>query len=90
MVSPVLDRQGTDGGFKFIWAEEDHAMWRSRIMHRATYEERLAEEAQRLKEQAKKAAFGRERDLLLRKARQAETAAHVSEWITSPGLMSPK
>jgi hypothetical protein len=33
-------------------------MWRSRIMHRATFEERLAEEARRLKEQAKKAAAG--------------------------------
>jgi len=65
-------------------------MWRSRITHGATFEEPLAEEARRLKEQAKKAAFGRERDLLLRRARQAETAAHVNEWITSPGLMSPR
>jgi hypothetical protein len=58
--------------------------------HTASFEERLAEEALRLKEQAKKAAFGRERDLLLRKARQAEIGAHIKEWITSPGLMSPK
>jgi hypothetical protein len=65
-------------------------MWRSRIMHRATFEERLAEEARRLKEQAKKAAAGREREALLRNARQAETAAHINQWITSPGLMSPK
>ena len=65
-------------------------MWRSRIMHRATFEERLAEEARRLKEQAKKAAAGREREALLRKARQAETGAHINEWITSPGLVPPK
>jgi len=65
-------------------------MWRSRIMHRATFEERLAEEARRLKEQAKKAAAGREREALLRKARQADTAAHINEWITSPGLVPPK
>ena len=65
-------------------------MWRSRIMHRATFEERLAEEARRLKEQAKKAAASREREALLRKARQADTAAHINEWITSPGLVPPK
>jgi hypothetical protein len=28
--------------------------------------------------------------MLLRKARQAETAAHISEWLSSPGLASPK
>ena len=49
-------------------------MERPRIRHRATFEERLAEEARRLKEQANKSALGREREVLLRKARQAETA----------------
>jgi hypothetical protein len=33
---------------------------------------------------------GHERDLLLRKGRQTETAAHVNEWLTSPGLSPPK
>lgn len=32
---------------------------------------------------------GLERDLLLRKARQAETGAHMSEWLRSPGLKPP-
>ena len=26
------------------------------------------------------------RELLLRRARQAETASHINEWLTSPGL----
>jgi hypothetical protein len=26
----------------------------------------------------------------LRKARQAETAAHINDWLTSPGLQPPK
>jgi hypothetical protein len=67
---------------------EDHAM--RRRIGAATFEERLAEEARRLKEQAKKMAAGREREELLRKARQAETAAHIDKWITSPGLMPPE
>jgi hypothetical protein len=28
--------------------------------------------------------------MLLRKARQAETAAHVDEWLSPPGLQPPK
>jgi len=31
-----------------------------------------------------------ERDALLRKARQAETAANIDEWLDSPGLQPPK
>ena len=33
---------------------------------------------------------GSERDLLLKKARQADTAAHLDEWANSPGLQPPK
>lgn len=52
-------------------------------------EQRLAEEAQRLREAADMAERIQDRDMLLRKARQAETAAHVKEWITSRGLQPP-
>ena len=56
----------------------------------ATFDQRLAQEAERLREQARKLKHGPERDQLLRKARQTETAAHISEWINSPGLQPPK
>jgi hypothetical protein len=29
-------------------------------------------------------------ELLLRRARQAEIASHMSDWLNSPGLQSPK
>ena len=32
---------------------------------------------------------GKEREGLLRKARQQETASHVNEWLSSPGLAPP-
>jgi len=51
-------------------------------MHKATFEERLAEEARRLKEQAKKVAAGREREELLRKAREAVHSSSP-KWATS-------
>jgi hypothetical protein len=61
-----------------------------RIKHKASFEERLAEHARRLREQAKMLPPGKERDGLMRRSRQAEITAHISEWLTSPGLASPK
>lgn len=51
---------------------------------------RLAEEAKRLREEAKLLPPGAVRDELIRKARQAETGSHVTEWVTSPGLRPPE
>jgi hypothetical protein len=59
---------------------------RKRIKHIASFEERLAFEAERLRARAKQFQPGLRRDELLRKARQAETASHINEWLTSPGL----
>ena len=55
-----------------------------------TYEQRLAQEAHRVKERAKTLPQGKERELLSRKVRQLETASRISEWISSPGLQPPK
>jgi hypothetical protein len=64
---------------------------RKRVKHLTTFEERLAQEARQFKEAAEKQPHGgMARELLLRRARQAETASHMSEWLTSPGLASPK
>jgi hypothetical protein len=62
-----------------------------RIKQIATFEERLAAEAVRFREAAKKLPDGsRAQELLLRRARQAETASHINNWISSPGLEPPK
>jgi hypothetical protein len=52
-------------------------------------EERLGEEASRLREEAKALPPGIERDQLIRRARQAQTGS-LNQWLTSPGLQSPK
>ena len=66
-------------------------MERRRVKHEKTFQERLAEEAQRFKEAAAKLPPGSHaEELLLRRARQAETASHINEWLTSPGLQPPK
>jgi hypothetical protein len=58
---------------------------------RNTFKELLAEESQRFKEAAERQPAGSTaRELLLRRARQAETASHLNNWLTSPGLQQPK
>jgi hypothetical protein len=62
-----------------------------RIEKKLSFEQRLAEEAQRFREAAEKERPGTmARELLLRRARQAETASHINEWLNSPGLASPR
>ena len=63
---------------------------RRRIKQTRSLEDRLAEEALRLRDAAKDTAPGVERERLLRRARQAETGSHMSEWLRSPGLQPPK
>ena len=66
-------------------------MQRRRIEHNKTFEGRLAEEAIKFKEAAEKQPLGSTtRELLLRRARQAETASHINNWLNSPGLQPPK
>jgi hypothetical protein len=54
-----------------------------------TFKDRLAAFAKEARERAGKLAVGTEREDLLRKARQADTAAHIEEWASSPGLQPP-
>lgn len=53
-------------------------------------DKRLADEAQRLREEAKRTPPGIERERLIKRARQTEAASRVNEWLSSPGLQSPK
>ena len=51
--------------------------------------QRLVEEAQPLRKEASDTPPGVERQRLIQRARQAETAYQINEWITSPGLRAP-
>jgi hypothetical protein len=63
---------------------------RRRFKQTQSLEERLSQEAERLRNEAKLLPPGAVRQALLRKARQTETISHLSEWLTSAGLQSPK
>jgi hypothetical protein len=61
-----------------------------RFKQTTTLQERLAREAERARARATLMPSGKERDALLRKARQAETASRIDQWLSLPGLRSPK
>jgi hypothetical protein len=63
---------------------------RRRFKQTTSLEDRLAEEARRLRAEAELMPAGAGRDKTLLKARQAEIAAHLSCWLTSPGLQPPQ
>lgn len=63
---------------------------RRRFKQTDLLEERLATEAIRLRDEARLLPPGAVREQVLRRARQCETGAHMSEWLRSPGLQPPK
>ena len=65
-------------------------MLRRRFKQAVSLKQRLIEEAKRLREEAKLLPPGPDRDILIRKARQAETGSHMSEWLRSSELKSPE
>jgi len=62
---------------------------KSLIEQSKSFKDRLLHEAEEA-EQAKALPPGSQRDELLEKARQADIAAHIDEWLSSPGLQPPK
>lgn len=47
-------------------------------------------QADALRAEAGKLPHGPEKEVLLKKARQLDTAAHLNDWVASPGLKPPE
>lgn len=63
---------------------------RNRIKQTISLKDRLASFAREVSEKASILPPGPEQDVLIKKARQAETASHLDNWANSPGLQPPK
>jgi hypothetical protein len=50
----------------------------------------MAAEKTRLEEQIAGIPYGPQRDALVKKIRQLETASHMNDWLMSPGLRPPE
>lgn len=62
---------------------------RNRTPQTTSLKDRLASFAKEVRDKAAGLRPGPERDALLKKARQADTAAHLDDWANSPGLKPP-
>ena len=62
---------------------------RRRFKQSVPFTERLAQWAREVRQRAEALPPGTERDDLLAKARQADTAAHIDDWANSPELRPP-
>jgi hypothetical protein len=65
-------------------------MKRRRFEQPQSFQDRLAAFAQDARDEAEKLPPGIERDNMLRKVSQADTAAHLDDWANSSELLSPK
>ncbi len=63
---------------------------RRRFKPKLSFPDRLASFAKDARKTAAHLPPGAEKDELLRKARQADAAAHLNEWASSPGLQPQK
>jgi hypothetical protein len=57
---------------------------------RMTIEQNWERQSEEARHQAEKLPVGREREALVRKARQLETASRIDQWLASSGLKPPK
>ena len=55
-----------------------------------TIEQKWHEISEATKKEAQKLPHGKEREVLVRQARQLETASHMYAWLSSPGLKTPE
>jgi len=65
-------------------------MKRRRFKQETPLDQRLEHYGRRLLKEAKSQPPGTARDDLIRRARQAENAAHLNEWLSSPGPQPSK
>jgi hypothetical protein len=59
-------------------------------MRKITIEQKWLEQSEAAKKEAQNLPYGREREALVRKARQLDTASQINQWLSSPGLQPPK
>jgi hypothetical protein len=65
-------------------------MFDRRRFKQLSLKDRLASFAKEVREKASLLPPGAERNNMLTRASQADTASHLDDWVKSPGLRSPK
>jgi hypothetical protein len=59
-------------------------------MRKITIEEKWRQQSEAAKSEAQKLPHGKQRDALIKKARQLQTASQINQWLSSPELKPPE
>jgi hypothetical protein len=86
----VIGDENASRAYAFPGMEQRMQQHTRHFKQAAPLNQRLTEEAQRLRKEAKGTAAGFAREQLIRPAPQAETAARMQEWHASHGLLPPR
>jgi hypothetical protein len=57
---------------------------------KTTIEEKWHQQSEAAKAEAQKLPYGKDRDLLIREARQLQTASQINQWLSSPEPKPPE
>jgi hypothetical protein len=60
------------------------------MRRKITIEHHWLEQSEEAKSEAEKLPYGKQREALVRKARQLKTASQINQWLSSPALKSPE
>jgi hypothetical protein len=60
------------------------------MRRKITIEHHWLEQSEEAKSEAEKLPYGKQREALVRKARQLKTASQINQWLSSPALKPPE
>ena len=60
------------------------------MRRKITIEQNWLQQSEEAKSEAEKLPYGKEREALVRKARQLKTASQIDQWLSSPALTPPE
>ena len=78
-----------DCGIMCFFREIDVSNLRRRNKDTTSFAKRLLEEAAKFREAAERLPPGTERELLMKRVRQAKAAVQINDWLATPGAESP-
>jgi hypothetical protein len=59
-------------------------------MRKITIDEKWRQQSEAAKSEAQKLPHGKQRDAIIKRARQLETASQINQWLSSPELRPPE
>jgi hypothetical protein len=59
---------------------------RNRTKHDQSLQQRLLKWAENARDRARRMPPGKDREMLLRRAKQSEVTSSLTEWLTAPGI----